>query len=119
MTSAASHNLHLESGYASECCVDTTVHRAAGFGYRVTLAQDTHTTHDMPRGGRVDQQASHVAPFDRRSRRVPCRILCFCRVATCPPSARVEPSRVGLVQPILRGRDRAASTGSSLSRETR
>ncbi len=33
-------------GYASEFCVDTTVRRAAGFGYPVTLVADGHTTHD-------------------------------------------------------------------------
>jgi nicotinamidase-related amidase len=35
-------------GYASECCVDSTVRRAAGLGYRVTLAADAHTAHDQP-----------------------------------------------------------------------
>jgi nicotinamidase-related amidase len=35
-------------GYASECCVDTTVRRAAALGYAVTLAADAHTTHDLP-----------------------------------------------------------------------
>lgn len=35
-------------GYASECCVDSTVRRAAGLGYAVTLASDAHTTHDFP-----------------------------------------------------------------------
>jgi len=33
-------------GYASEFCVDTTVRRAAGFGYPVILVSDAHTTHD-------------------------------------------------------------------------
>lgn len=33
-------------GYASEFCVDTTVRRAAGLGYPVTLVSDAHTTHD-------------------------------------------------------------------------
>lgn len=33
-------------GYASEFCIDTTVRRAAGLGYRVTLVSDAHTTHD-------------------------------------------------------------------------
>jgi len=35
-------------GYASEFCVDTTVRRAAGLGFDVTLARDAHTTHDKP-----------------------------------------------------------------------
>ena len=35
-------------GYASECCVDTTVRRAAALGYGVTVAADAHTTHDQP-----------------------------------------------------------------------
>lgn len=35
-------------GYASEFCVDTTVRRAAGLGYPVTLVADAHTTHDKP-----------------------------------------------------------------------
>jgi len=35
-------------GYASECCVDSTVRRAAALGYAVTLASDAHTTHDFP-----------------------------------------------------------------------
>ncbi|BHH82804.1 cysteine hydrolase family protein [Desulforhopalus sp. 52FAK] len=33
-------------GYASEFCVDTTVRRAAGLGFPVTLVADAHTTHD-------------------------------------------------------------------------
>ncbi|WNW10403.1 cysteine hydrolase family protein [Pseudomonas sp. DTU_2021_1001937_2_SI_NGA_ILE_001] len=33
-------------GYATEFCIDTTVRRAAGLGYHVTLASDAHTTHD-------------------------------------------------------------------------
>lgn len=33
-------------GYASEFCVDTTIRRAAGLGYPVTLVADAHTTHD-------------------------------------------------------------------------
>ncbi|MGO4153752.1 cysteine hydrolase family protein [Cupriavidus sp. YAF13] len=35
-------------GYATEFCVDTTVRRAAGLGYSITLAADAHTTHDKP-----------------------------------------------------------------------
>ena len=31
-------------GYASEFCVDTTIRRAAGLGYPVTLVSDAHTT---------------------------------------------------------------------------
>ena len=36
------------AGYASEFCVDTTVRRAAGLGYAVTLVSDAHTTQDKP-----------------------------------------------------------------------
>lgn len=35
-------------GYATEFCVDSTVRRAAGLGYPVTLVSDAHTTHDKP-----------------------------------------------------------------------
>jgi nicotinamidase-related amidase len=35
-------------GCASECCVDSTVRRAAALGYAVTLVSDAHTTHDFP-----------------------------------------------------------------------
>ncbi|MFM2479958.1 cysteine hydrolase family protein [Celerinatantimonas sp. YJH-8] len=34
------------SGYSSEFCIDTTVRRAAGLGFYVTLAADAHTSHD-------------------------------------------------------------------------
>jgi len=33
-------------GYATEYCIDTTVRRAAGLGYEVTLVSDAHTTQD-------------------------------------------------------------------------
>lgn len=33
-------------GYATEFCVDTTVRRAAGLRYPVTIVGDAHTTHD-------------------------------------------------------------------------
>ncbi|MBB1488977.1 cysteine hydrolase family protein [Oceanospirillum sediminis] len=33
-------------GYASEFCIDSTVRRAAGLGYNITLVADAHTTHD-------------------------------------------------------------------------
>lgn len=33
-------------GYATEFCVDTTIRRAAGFGYSIDLVSDAHTTHD-------------------------------------------------------------------------
>jgi nicotinamidase-related amidase len=51
-------------GYASECCVDTTVRRAAALGYAVTLASDAHTTHDMPHatGGQVRTHENVVLP---------------------------------------------------------
>ena len=35
-------------GYATEFCIDTTVRRAAGLGYEVTLVSDAHTTQDKP-----------------------------------------------------------------------
>lgn len=35
-------------GYATDFCVDTTTRRAAGLGYPILLASDSHTTHDKP-----------------------------------------------------------------------
>lgn len=35
-------------GYSSDFCIDRTVFRAACSGYRVTLVEDAHTTHDKP-----------------------------------------------------------------------
>lgn len=35
-------------GYATDFCVDTTTRRAAGLGYPIMLASDSHTTHDKP-----------------------------------------------------------------------
>lgn len=35
-------------GYSSDFCIDRTVFRAACSGYRVTLIEDAHTTHDKP-----------------------------------------------------------------------
>jgi nicotinamidase-related amidase len=35
-------------GYASEICVDTSVRRAVGLGYKVVLLEDAHTTQDKP-----------------------------------------------------------------------
>ncbi len=33
-------------GYATEFCVDTTVRRASGLGFKITLLEDGHTTHN-------------------------------------------------------------------------
>jgi nicotinamidase-related amidase len=51
-------------GYASECCVDSTVRRAAALGYAVTLAADAHTTHDLPHatGAQVRLHENTVLP---------------------------------------------------------
>jgi len=35
-------------GYSTEFCADSTVRRAAGLGYHVTIAADAHTAHDKP-----------------------------------------------------------------------
>lgn len=35
-------------GYSTEFCIDRTVFSAASRGYKVTLADDAHTTHDKP-----------------------------------------------------------------------
>ena len=48
-------------GYASEFCVDTTVRRAAGLGFPVTLAADAHTTQDKPHAPGAQIRAHHNA----------------------------------------------------------
>ncbi|WP_026970483.1 cysteine hydrolase family protein [Aliagarivorans marinus] len=48
-------------GYASEFCVDTTVRRAAGLGYPVTLVADAHTTHDKIHATGAQIRAHHNA----------------------------------------------------------
>ncbi|ODS04557.1 cysteine hydrolase family protein [Vibrio scophthalmi] len=48
-------------GYASEFCVDTTVRRAAGLGYSVTLISDAHTTHDKSHATGAQIRAHHNA----------------------------------------------------------
>lgn len=63
-------------GYATEFCVDTTVRRAAGLGYSVTLAADAHTTHDKPHGAAERIVAHHNATLaDIESYGVPIRAL--------------------------------------------
>ena len=51
-------------GYATEFCVDTTVRRAAGLGFPVTLAADAHTTHDKPHapGARIREHHNATLP---------------------------------------------------------
>jgi len=48
-------------GYASEFCVDTTVRRAAGLGYSVTIVSDAHTTHDKSHASGEQIRAHHNA----------------------------------------------------------
>jgi nicotinamidase-related amidase len=48
-------------GYATEFCIDTTIRRAAGLGYDVTLVSDAHTTHDKPHADAVEIIAHHNA----------------------------------------------------------
>jgi nicotinamidase-related amidase len=48
-------------GYASEFCIDTTVRRAAGLGYPVTLISDAHTTHDKAHATGAEIRAHHNA----------------------------------------------------------
>lgn len=57
------HNIkHLiVCGYASEFCVDTTVRRAAGLGYSVSIVSDAHTTHDKPHATGAQIRAHHNA----------------------------------------------------------
>ena len=70
-------------GYASECCVDSTVRRAAGLGYAVTLAADAHTTHDLPHatGAQVRLHENAVLPrltsFGPRIVAVPSAAIAF------------------------------------------
>ncbi|CAG9001516.1 MAG: Peroxyureidoacrylate/ureidoacrylate amidohydrolase RutB [Candidatus Celerinatantimonas neptuna] len=47
------------AGYSSEFCIDTTVRRAAGLGYRVTLAADAHTSHDKAHASGVEIRQHH------------------------------------------------------------
>ncbi|CAH0535508.1 Peroxyureidoacrylate/ureidoacrylate amidohydrolase RutB [Vibrio stylophorae] len=46
-------------GYASEFCIDTTIRRAAGLGYCVTLVSDAHTTHDKEHAIGAQIRAHH------------------------------------------------------------
>lgn len=48
-------------GYATEFCIDTTVRRAAGLGYDVTLVSDAHTTQDKPHAPATQIIAHHNA----------------------------------------------------------
>ena len=48
-------------GYASEFCVDTTIRRAAGLGYPVTLVSDAHTTHDKEHASGAQIREHHNA----------------------------------------------------------
>ncbi|SBS38888.1 Streptothricin hydrolase [Marinomonas spartinae] len=48
-------------GYASEFCVDTTIRRAAGLGYSVTLVSDAHTTHDKKHASGAQIREHHNA----------------------------------------------------------
>jgi nicotinamidase-related amidase len=48
-------------GYATEFCVDSTVRRAAGLGFAVTIAADAHTTHDKPHASAENIRAHHNA----------------------------------------------------------
>jgi nicotinamidase-related amidase len=48
-------------GYATEFCVDSTIRRAAGLGYDVTIAADAHTTHDKPHASGAQIRAHHNA----------------------------------------------------------
>ncbi|HCG8744432.1 TPA: cysteine hydrolase [Vibrio parahaemolyticus] len=48
-------------GYASEFCVDTTIRRAAGLGYPVTLVSDAHTTHDKKHASGAQIREHHNA----------------------------------------------------------
>lgn len=48
-------------GYATEFCIDTTIRRAAGLGYSVTLVADAHTTHDKEHANAVQIRAHHNA----------------------------------------------------------
>lgn len=47
------------AGYSSEFCIDTTVRRAAGLGYEVTVAADAHTSHDKAHASGVAIRQHH------------------------------------------------------------
>ncbi|KKJ76426.1 isochorismatase [Kiloniella litopenaei] len=49
------------TGYATEFCVDTTIRRAAGLGYDITLVADAHTTHDKEHASAEKIRAHHNA----------------------------------------------------------
>lgn len=48
-------------GYATEFCVDTTIRRAAGLGYQITLVSDAHTTQPKPHADAAQIIAHHTA----------------------------------------------------------
>ena len=48
-------------GYSTEFCVDSTVRRAAGLGYHVTIAADAHTAHDKPHASGEEIRRHHNA----------------------------------------------------------
>jgi len=48
-------------GYSTEFCVDTTVRRAAGLGYAVTIAADAHTSHDKEHASGITIRTHHNA----------------------------------------------------------
>lgn len=48
-------------GYSTEFCVDSTVRRAAGLGYDVTLVADAHTAHDKPHASGEQIRRHHNA----------------------------------------------------------
>ncbi|QIA64931.1 isochorismatase family protein [Vibrio astriarenae] len=54
-------------GYASEFCIDTTVRRAAGLGYSVTLVSDAHTTHDKEHATGAQIREHHNATLPSMS----------------------------------------------------
>ena len=48
-------------GYSTEFCVDSTVRRAAGLGYAVTIAADAHTSHDKVHATGIAIRTHHNA----------------------------------------------------------
>jgi nicotinamidase-related amidase len=48
-------------GYATEFCVDTTIRRAAGLGYEITLVSDAHTTQSKAHADAAQIIAHHTA----------------------------------------------------------
>lgn len=70
-------------GYATEFCVDTTVRRAAGLGYAITLAADAHTTHDKPHASAELIRRHHnatlsaITSFGRPIRALPSEVIGF------------------------------------------